>query len=369
MGLSGEHWSDRLGGDVTELKAQIRDNERIWSGFRNIELSIIGAHTLRELVALLIAGVNKAFRDVDRATVACLDRDYSLLRMVEQEPEPALEPGTFVALSRIELERLFPDFPRPRLGRCNTQIQSLLFPGCPYHLGSMALMPLTLRGQLIGAFNQGSRHPMHYDPNTATDFLEHLAAISALCIDNVINRERLKLDGLTDALTGIANRRFFERRLHEELTRWRRRGGSLVCMLVDIDHFKQVNDKHGHQTGDQVLRRVTDMLGKDLRASDVLARYGGEEFVLLLPETSEKQGAAIAERLREIVANASLEGGTGDTLSVTVSIGLAVLDRRSQQLPQHAAEWLLSQADAALYRAKQGGRNKVEIAGTSAVSA
>ena len=118
-----------------------------------------------------------------------------------------------------------------------------------------------------------------------------------------------------------------------------------------------------------VLRQVTDILGQDLRASDVLARYGGEEFVLLLPETSEKQGAAIAERLRQRVANASLESNTGDPLGVTVSIGLAVLDRRSQQLPQQAAEWLLSQADAALYRAKQGGRNRVEIAGSRAAPA
>ena len=363
MGLSGDHWSDHLGGDIGELKAQIRDNERIWSGFRNIELSIIGAHSLRELVSLLIAGVNKTFPDVDRASIACLDRDYSLSRMVEQEPEPALEPGTFVALSRPELERLFPDFPRPQLGRCSNEIQTLLFPGYRHSLGSMVLMPLTLRGQLIGAFNQASRHPTHYTPNTATDFLEHLAAISALCIDNVINRERLKLDGLTDALTGIANRRFFERRLHEELMRWRRRGGSLVCMLVDIDHFKQVNDQYGHQTGDRMLRHVTDALGKELRASDVLARYGGEEFVLLLPETSEKQGAAIAERLREMVTTARMEGSAADMPSVTVSVGLAVLDRRSQALPQDAAEWLLGQADAALYRAKQGGRDKVVIAG------
>jgi diguanylate cyclase (GGDEF)-like protein len=366
MGTSGQQWSGDLGNNIAELKAQIRDNERIWSGFRDIELSIIGAHSLRELVSLLIQGTSKAFSNVDCATIACVDPDYSLARMVEQEAAPDLPSGTFVSVTRSDLKGLFPDPPRPRLDRCNSKIQSLLFPVYPEHLGSMALMPLVLRGHLIGSFNQASRHPMHYDPRTATDFLEHLAAIAALCIDNVINRERLKLDGLTDALTNIANRRFFERRLREELTRWRRRGGALICMLVDIDHFKQVNDKHGHQTGDRVLRQVSDMLGKDLRASDVLARYGGEEFVLLLPETSEKQGIAIAERLREMIARARFDGDAGDTFAVTVSIGLAMLDRRSQDVPQNIADWLLREADAALYRAKQGGRNKLVVAGTLA---
>jgi two-component system cell cycle response regulator len=365
MGITGQQWSSQHGNNIAELKAQIRDNERIWSGFRNIELNIIGAHSLRELVALLIQGTNEAFSDVDCATVACVDSDYSLARMVEQERTPDLLPGTFVSISGADLETLFPELPRPRLDRCSSGIQSLLFPAYTQHLGSMALMPLMLRGQLIGSFNQASRHPMHYDPRTATDFLEHLAAITALCIDNVINRERLKLDGLTDALTNTANRRFFERRLREELTRWRRRGGALICMLVDIDHFKQVNDKYGHQTGDQVLRQVSDMLGKDLRASDVLARYGGEEFVLLLPETSEKQGIAIAQRLREVIERAQFDNDVGDTLTVTVSIGLAMLDRRSQNVPQNIAEWLLREADAALYRAKQGGRNKVVVAGAS----
>jgi two-component system cell cycle response regulator len=366
MGISGQQWSNDLGNNIAELKAQIRDNERIWSGFRNIELNIIGAHSLRELVALLIQGTGKSFSDVDCATVACVDPDYSLARMVEQEKAPHLPPGTFVPISRADLTGLFAELPRPRLDRCNSTIQSLLFPAYPQHLGSMALMPLILRGQLIGSFNQASRHPMHYDPRTATDFLEHLAAITALCIDNVINRERLKLDGLTDALTNIANRRFFERRLREELTRWRRRGGALICMLVDIDHFKQVNDKYGHQIGDQVLRQVSDMLGRDLRASDVLARYGGEEFVLLLPETSEKQGIAIAQRLREMIERAQFASDAGAMFAVTVSIGLAMLDRRSQQVPENIAEWLLREADAALYRAKQGGRNKLVVAGTAA---
>lgn len=360
MPTEEELWSGPLSVNLAELQAQVRSNERVWAGFRSIELSIIGAHTLPELVALLVNGVQRMFTGVECASLACLDPDYALSRMLEAQG--AVQPGTFVTIERANLQRLFPEAPRPRLGPCDRSTQSLLFPGCAQRLGSMALMPLMLRGQLIGSFNQGSRHPMHYDPTAATDFLEHLAAIAALCIDNVLNRERLKLDGLTDALTSVANRRFFERRLREELMRWRRRGGALVCMLVDIDHFKQVNDRYGHQAGDRVLTQVAEILGKDLRASDVLARYGGEEFVLLLPETSERQGLAIAERLREVIARAQFESQAEEPPSVTVSVGLAVLDRRARQSPQELGEWLLSQADAALYRAKQAGRNRVAVA-------
>lgn len=363
MHVKQDSLPDEAVGDDTQLKAQIRDNERVWSGFRNIEIGIIGARSLRDLVGLVVNGIRDTFAGVDRVSMACLDPDYSLSRLFSQEAESKPDSDLFVAVSRASLEALFPDFPRPRVGHCSPAIQSLLFASCPYPLGSIALVPLVLRGQLLGALSQASRNPAHYEQTTATDFLEHLAAVTAMCIDNVVNREQLKIDGLTDALTHVANRRFFDRRLNEELTRWRRRGGSLVCMLVDVDHFKKVNDNHGHQAGDKVLAQVAELLGKDLRASDVLARYGGEEFVLLLPETSERQGLAIAERLRQIVERAKFEIDAPESLEVTVSAGLAVLDRRSGRVPQDTDTWILGQADAALYRAKRAGRNKVVMGG------
>ncbi len=359
--MNEESSPDDLQADISRLQAQVRDNERIWSGFRNIELSIIGARSPHELARLLVDGICTTFRGVECATLAYSDSDHSLTGLLTPQNQPDTEQSFFVAISQPSLKGLFPNFPRPHLGRCDAAMQSLLFASCPHRLGSMALVPLILRGRLIGSLNQASRYTNHYDENAATDFLEHLAAISAMCIDNAINRERLKQDGLTDALTGVANRRFFERRLHEELRRWHRRGGSLVCMFVDIDHFKQINDEHGHQAGDQVLNWVADLLGKDLRGSDVLARYGGEEFVLLLPETSEAQGKAIAERLRKKVAHTQFDSGSGKTLTVTLSAGLTVLDRRSRPPVGGAADWLLGQADSALYRAKQTGRNKVVI--------
>jgi diguanylate cyclase (GGDEF)-like protein len=229
-------------------------------------------------------------------------------------------------------------------------------------LGSVALAPLVFQGRLLGCLAQGSDDATHFTSRTATDLLEHLAAVIALSIDSQISHERLKLDGLTDALTGAANRRYCERWLQNEIERWRRRPEALVCMLIDIDHFKGINDQHGHQIGDAVLRQVATLLARELRAADVLARYGGEEFMLLLPNTTPAQGATIAERVRERIASHAF-GGPDAALRVTVSVGLATLGTASAvDTPATIAERLVQAADAALYRAKHEGRNRVVTA-------
>ena len=190
----------------------------------------------------------------------------------------------------------------------------------------------------------------------------HLAAVAAVCLDNAISHERLKEDGLTDALTGLANRRFFERRLDEEVKRWMRHSKELSCIMADIDHFKQINDTYGHQYGDYVLQEVAKSLGCELRASDVLARYGGEEFVLLFPETSIKKAAEVADRLRQRVSELRFEKIADSNLEVTVSMGLADLDAEIKLSHDEACVWLVRQTDMALYRAKHAGRNRVIVA-------
>jgi len=372
--------------ELAWIKDQIRDNERIWAGFRKIEIKMIGAHSLRGVLDTLVTELPKTFTNVDCVTLACEDPEYEMLRLLERDDrsrdllaQPPVESnrthGTdmkpdsvhasvqtaqaFVSLPHKTFAALFPRPWEPRLGRCDDRLQALLFPEYPSRIGSVALAPLVLRGKLIGTLNQGSRERTHFTRDTATDLLKHLAAVTALCLDSAINHERLKLDGLTDPLTEVANRRFFERRLAEEVERWARHGGQLTCMLVDVDHFKQVNDTHGHQVGDQALQQVARLLGKDLRAVDVLARYGGEEFVLLLPNTSLAQGAAIAERLRARVAQEPVVLAQDRSFAVTVSIGLASLQPNCGMQGAQAAAWLFQQADAALYKAKKSGRDRV----------
>ncbi len=347
------------------LRNQLRDNERIWSGFRQIEVRMIGSRSLPDLIDVITEGIPETFPGIECVTVACVDPEYEMTRLIEDGGEPGSRSKSFIALPREILDGLFVRPWRPRLGPVDERLHSLLFSGQPCASGSVALAPLVRRGELIGSLNQGSRDLRHFSPSIATDLLEHLAAVAAMCIDNAINHERLKLDGLTDPLTGISNRRFFERRLAEEVERWARQSGPLVCMLVDVDFFKQVNDQYGHQVGDRVLRQIASLLGQDLRGSDVLARYGGEEFVLLLPGTTPTQGAAIAERLRSNIEHSSFVIPEGLDLDVTVSIGLACLQPGAESCGPDPAVWLFHQVDTALYQAKQTGRNRVVEAAVS----
>ncbi|MBI3899656.1 MAG: sensor domain-containing diguanylate cyclase [Gammaproteobacteria bacterium] len=370
-GRSALFASDRLTSELAQLKQQLRDNERIWGGFHRIELALIGAHSLRELVSVIVSELPRTFPRVDCVSLACFDPEYEMARLLgrgEGATDGVTAVESFISISQESLQRLFGDSRRPRLDVSDRDTQALLFPTYPRPLGSFALAPLVLRGQLIGALNQGSIDTGHFTPDVATDLLEHLAAVTAMCIDNAVHHERLRVYSFVDPLTEVANRRFFERRLNEEIERWLRRREPLVYMLADIDHFKAVNDQYGHQVGDQVLQQVAALLGRDLRGVDLLARYGGEEFMLLLPNTTVEQGAAIARRLCHSVAHHPFAISGQRSIPVTVSIGVACLDVPTNDAATPLAARLFEQADGALYSAKQSGRNRVAVAASEMTS-
>jgi len=167
-----------------------------------------------------------------------------------------------------------------------------------------------------------------------------------------LDRANKDLDRLsrTDSLTGLFNRRYFEERYAVEFARSNRYRSALCCLMIDIDHFKRINDTHGHAFGDDVLKAVAKVTLHSLRDVDLLARYGGEEFVALLPETGPAEGLRAAERIRQRIEDSKV----GDT-RCTASIGLA-----SFPCPGiHTATELLQVADVCLYAAKEAGRNRV----------
>lgn len=158
----------------------------------------------------------------------------------------------------------------------------------------------------------------------------------------------------TDHLTGLANRASFERMVSREIQRARRTGGPLCVVALDLDHFKAVNDVHGHAVGDAALRRCADLLASECRGVDLPARFGGEEFVVALPDTAIDEARRFAERVRARVETAT----AGDVAPLTVSLGVAALAADHTQPDE-----LVALADDALYEAKRAGRNRVKVAG------
>lgn len=169
-------------------------------------------------------------------------------------------------------------------------------------------------------------------------------------------REALRVQATTDALTGVLNRRAVTDRLKDELARAVRTSGDVSMLLLDVDHFKAVNDTHGHDAGDEVLRAIARVALQTVRAYDVVGRYGGEEFLIILPDCDKGQAFAAADRLRQQIA-ATVVPHKGAALSVTISAGL--VSQRGSSVRD--AESLVTAADDALYRAKRSGRNRVEL--------
>ena len=213
---------------------------------------------------------------------------------------------------------------------------------------NIAVMPLFAEGKPIGAVVV--QHPGK-SPRTdrrAIATLGQFAAHASLALRNAWLLAEIRKMAATDALTGIANRRTFEQVLEQELSRARRNGDQVTLVMLDIDHFKKLNDTHGHQTGDDVLRGTGAALLQSCRDFDTAARYGGEEFAVVLPSCSPKESLIAGDRLRAAIADAELP------VDITASAGVATF-------PVHAVDpqSLIKAADEALYESKRSGRDRV----------
>jgi len=209
----------------------------------------------------------------------------------------------------------------------------------PLHAGRSSFGTLVLHGS---AFDEE-------DVETASILVGH----AAVALENVRLHRLLERDALVDSLTGLANRRRAEESLPAELARADRFDSPLAVVLADLDDFKAVNDSHGHESGDAVLRAFAIVAQRAVREVDLAARWGGEEFLLLLPGTDLEGAAVVAERVRAAMAGQTIRGSTGAALAVTASFGVA------EHIPEGSREDLLAAADRALYDAKRRGKNRL----------
>ena len=215
----------------------------------------------------------------------------------------------------------------------------------------MLALPLNQRGVVIGAVCLERQAP--YDDATVK-LAFSLTQPAAMAVENARLFEEVNRLATLDGLTGTYNRRYFMELAQRAFDNARRFSQPLTALMLDVDHFKSVNDRFGHHVGDQVLRALADRCRKALRSIDVLGRYGGEEFAVLLPGTGRQPAATVlAERLRQAIAEEPVQTDAGP-VSITVSVGVAAMDDATAD-----PDALFQRADAALYDAKQSGRNRV----------
>jgi two-component system cell cycle response regulator len=345
---------------LTRLLEQARANQQIMQRYQDFDLQFIGADSFSDLIERIFETLSAA-SELDVVTLTVLDPDHEIRGILQ---DLRVDLSSFPNLIFVDAAREFGwlsgRLQAPRLGRYHAGDYGACFPAGTLAPASIAIVPLRRNRKLIGVLCLGSLDAARFAADMATDFIEHMASIVAICLENVINTERLKHIGLTDRLTGVNNRRYVEQRLLEEVGRTRRQGYALTCLYIDIDYFKKINDRCGHQGGDLVLREVAMRIKAELRLSDALGRFGGEEFVALLIDAPMADALVVAERIRASVADHPFMLADGTALDVSVSLGVATLiaPEREHSL-ESIGERLIARADSALYHAKESGRNRV----------
>ncbi|MBA3500346.1 MAG: sensor domain-containing diguanylate cyclase [Myxococcota bacterium] len=218
-------------------------------------------------------------------------------------------------------------------------------------IASMLCVPLLARGERVGVVTATAEHRSAFNAN-------HLALVRFISMTIALDIENVRLHrvAVTDPLTGAYNREFLMQRLPQEIEAAIDRDRSLSVAIVDVDHFKAVNDQHGHGVGDVVLAEVARRLRSAIRGGDLLVRYGGEEFLTVLPKADAGRAWEVGERMRQRVCERGFDVGDGLALLLRVSVGIA-----QWRMGETMAD-LIERADIALYDAKERGRNRVEVA-------
>jgi len=269
-------------------------------------------------------------------------------------PNTDLEPGFHVTAEsmagRVCIERL----PLLLEDAGSATRDACPYGGLPRPIGSAAIVPVMSADDVIGAIVVEGKEAGDISQHEARN-VGLLAAVARGSLEIAWEVEEVSKRARTDALTGLANRRHFDEQLRRVAAETDRFGGTCSLILLDLDHFKEVNDRYGHEGGDAALKHVAQVLSEAVRTVDLCARYGGEEIVILLRQTSAQGAVELAERLRQTIESRPASSD-GQRIPITASFGVA-----SYPTPVPYGDWLVLAADKALYEAKAAGRNCVKM--------
>jgi diguanylate cyclase (GGDEF)-like protein len=344
------------------LTSRVVRNQSILQKSQERELELLSAGSLGDLLKILFRDLKTSYQ-LDAVVLALCDPQHEIRHLLWGDPIIEEHRREVLFVDRLAmLAPMAEGLERPWLGRYREKLHAGLFPGVA-GLGSVALIPMRHNAAIEGVLMFGSADKTRFGAQLATDFLAHLGLVSAVCLENGVNRARLMRSGFTDFLTGFYNRRYLQARLREELARAQRLGHSLALLMIDIDHFKQINDRFGHLAGDTVLHEVAGRIGAQMRTSDTGARFGGDEFAMLLQEGSVVDAERVALRVLQAVRARPIAVAADVAEVIGLSIGVAAAAPAPELRDHHMlGDRLIAAADAALYRAKSQGRNQVAVA-------
>ncbi|MEE4245934.1 MAG: GGDEF domain-containing protein [Kangiellaceae bacterium] len=355
---------DRLEQENRKLKSILNSliekagqNQATLQRFQSLEFDLLSIEGLPALFDEL----TKHFKEKLKLSAAnlVLHDPYGTTQDLLSEiyPTAAVSDVEFVD-NTSSLDAIYKNDYKVQLHRRSDRLADILFDN-DVTVETFALLPLVRQNSLIGSYHLASPFIDRFTPEMGSDFYHHLSQVISVCIENTINSDRLKHLSLIDPLTGTKNRRCLYQAMSKEIARAKRNAQPISCLFIDVDHFKKINDVHGHATGDIALKYIAKMIQPNLRASDLLARFGGEEFTAILPNCDRSVADTIAERIRSVIEQQQLISKQDQEFSVTCSVGGTTWDPRDIDADDDViADKLLKCSDEAVYQAKTNGRNR-----------
>ncbi|MGB4548151.1 MAG: sensor domain-containing diguanylate cyclase, partial [Syntrophales bacterium] len=300
--------------DVSELLQVIRDNEEIARKFFEIETSILSIRHFKDFLQRLLREIREKF-DIPHVWIALIEGSEPL-KLLETIEAPQTVRRNLRTIAKETLFRLTDSRRSPVL--INDQLKDyepILPEQGRKKIRSLAIVPLTLDREVIGSLNLADSSDQRYAPGMETTLLEQLAVKVSICLSNVMAQEKLRMLAFQDTLTGLLNRRVLEEALRREFSRAARYGTPLSVVFLDLDHFKELNDLHGRDFGDEALKYVAVHLRVMSRESDIVARFAGDEFVVILPHTEGENAFRFSDRIQTFfLTNPMRRGETHVTL-------------------------------------------------------
>ena len=331
---------------IKKLLDRLKHNDETTRKFFEIEKRILSILNYKDLFEILLSEIKNKF-GMPYAWISIIEKSelFNFIQSLETSETlkkriNIIDKKTFYNLVGIKTT--------PLLINDDLRALSKLLPRHEKHrIRSIAISPISLDGEIVGSLNQAHILPGHFKPGLDTSSLEQLAVKVSFCLSNVTAHEKLKFLAYSDPLTGLLNRRAMENALKREFNREKRYQRILSVVFIDLDDFKSVNDVHGHDLGDELLKYMASQLLDISRDTDVVARFAGDEFIVILPETSAVKTKNLMNRLKDYFIKHPLNTA-GTSIPVSISFGVASTEDKSIENPT----MLLKKADEMLYKAK-----------------